>query len=353
MILPRVILIPGETSTTDPTNPIEPREPDQSTHKVIISEFMFEVGGEEVGLPQWIEVYNNSTVEVNLRGWKLQWRKVKPTPMEITLTLKENFVIPSQQCRLIVSDFDRHSGGGRLANKDVYSLLALHEEELVQDDVDFTSLMNRDGFSLKLLNTEETVIDHIGTLNNDDKVWKLPPCLIKGVRSSLIRRFDMEIPRTGIQRRGWIASNVVQRLTLGLYYGHRTDLGTPGYRQGKPLPVELSHFSARLVEDKIVINWTTESELNNAGFNIYRSTARTGNFRLINTKLIKGAGTTGEKSTYQFIDTTAKLNVSYYYRIEDIDFGGKRERLATRPVRGVFSPTNKVITRWSSLKSTK
>ncbi len=335
--------------TDDPENVVIP----ETTESVILTEFMFEVGGEEAGLPQWIELFNNSTDEVNLRGWKLQWRKVRPVPMEITLTLKEDFVIPSQQCRIVVSAFDRHSGGGRLANKDVYSLLALHGEEFVQDDVDVTSLMNRDGFSLKLMNTEGTLMDHIGTLNDDDTVWKLPPCLINDVRCSMIRRFDNGIPRTGTQRRGWIAANSVQRLTIGLYYGHRTDLGTPGYRRGRPLPVELSQFSARVVEDEIVINWTTESELNNAGFNIYRSTSRTGNFRLINSKLIKGAGTTGEKNIYQFIDTTAKPNVSYYYRIEDIDFRGKRTILATRPIRGVFSPTNKAITRWASLKSTK
>ena len=331
--------------TDDPENVVIP----ETTEAVIFTEFMFEVGG-EASLPIWIELFNNSTSEVNLRGWKLQWRKVEPVPVEITLTLKENFTIPSQQCRIIVSTFGRHSGGGRLANKDVYSLLASHAEELFQANVDSTSLMNRDGFSLKLMNTEGTLMDHIGTLNNDDEVWKLPPCFINAVRCSMIRRFDNGIPRTGTERRGWIAANVTQRLTRGLYYGHSTDLGTPGYRRGRPLPVELSQFSARHIEDEIVINWTTESELNNAGFNIYRSTSRTGNFRLINTKLIKGAGTTAEKSTYQFIDTTAKPNVSYYYRIEDIDFGGKRSILATRPIRGVFSPTNKAITRWASLK---
>ena len=333
--------------TDDPENVVIP----ETTEAVIFTEFMFETTGGEDSLPQWIELFNNSTSEVNLRGWKLQWRKVKPVPVEITLTVKENFTIPSQQCRIIVSTFGRHSGGGRLANKDVYSLLASHAEEFVQAAVDSTSLMNRDGFSLKLMNTEGTLMDHIGTLNTDDEVWKLPPCLINGVRCSMIRRFDNGIPRTGTVRRGWIAANVVQRLTRGLYYGHSTDLGTPGYRRGRPLPVELSQFSARHIEDEIVINWTTESELNNAGFNIYRSTSRTGNFRLINTKLIKGAGTTAEKSTYQLIDTTAKPNVSYYYRIEDIDFGGKRSILATRPIRGVFSPTNKAITRWASLKS--
>ncbi len=324
---------------------------EETTQSVIITEFMFETTGGADELPLWIELYNNSTAAVNLRGWQLQWEQMKPTPVELTITLKEDFTIPSQQCRLIVSTFDRHSGGSKLSNEDVYSLISLHAEELLQAEVDTTSLINHDGFSLKLQNTQGTLVDHIGTLNILGEVWKLPTCLIDNVRASLIRRFDKGIPRTGTKRNGWIAANVVKRLPVGLYYGHKTDLGTPGYRRGKPLPVELSEFSPRLVEGEIVINWTTESELNNAGFNIYRSTSRTRNFRRINTKLIKGAGTTGQKSTYQFIDTTVKPNVSYYYRIEEVDFAGKRAILATQKVKGFFSPNNKVITRWASIKS--
>ena len=324
---------------------------EETTQSIIITEFMFETTGGAEALPLWIELYNNSTAAVNLRGWKLQWEQMKPMPVELTLTLKEDFTIPRQQCRLIVSTFDRHSTGSKLGNEDVYSLLRLHAEEFVLSEVDVKTMINNDGFSLKLQNSQGTLVDHIGTINSEGEVWKLPPCLIDNVRASLIRRFDKGIARTGTKRNGWIAANVVKRLPVGLYYGHKTDLGTPGYRRGKPLPVELSEFSPRVVEGEIVINWTTESELNNAGFNIYRSTSRTRNFRRINTKLIAGAGTTGQKSTYQFIDTTAKQNVSYYYRIEDVDFAGKRAILATQQLRGLFSPNNKVITRWASIKS--
>ena len=324
---------------------------EETTQSIIITEFMFETTEGADALPLWIELYNNSTAAVNLRGWKLQWQQMKPTPVELTLTIKEDFTIPSLQCRLIVSTFDRHSGGSKLGDEDVYSLLRLHEEEFVQSEVEVTSLINNDGFSLKLQTSQGTLVDHIGTIDSEGEVWKLPTCLIDSVRASLIRRFDKGIPRTGTKRRGWIAANVVKRLPVGLYYGHKTDLGTPGYRRGQPLPVELSEFSPRLVEGEIVIDWTTESELNNAGFHIYRSTSRTRDFRRINTKLIAGAGTTGQKSTYQFIDTTAKPNVSYYYRIEDVDFAGNRAILATQQVRGLFSPNNKVITRWASIKS--
>ena len=348
-------IITDDTSTpTDPTEPTQPTDPtlsDQATHKVVFSEFMFESVGGENGLPQWIEVYNNSAKEINLRGWKLHWKRLYPLPFEVTTTFKEDFIIPVEQSRLIVTSLGRHSGGAKLSDDDVYQLHHLHAEEFAQNDIENRNrLITRDGFSLKLINPTDVLIDHIGTLTGDKQTWQLHECLIDGVRTSLIRRFDDRVPRSGTERRGWRRAFDAKRLVAGIYYGHQHDLGTPAYRRGKPLPVELSQFSARFVKDEVVINWTTESELNNAGFNVLRSTSRTKNFRIINTKLIQGAGTTGERRTYQFIDATAKPNVAYYYRIVDVDFSGTHRQLTTQRVQGVIAPTGKLITTWSTLK---
>ena len=332
---------------TDPRDPTEPTLSDQTTHTVVFSEFMFESAGGENGLPQWIEVYNNSTSEINLRGWKLHWKRLQPALLEVTTTFKEDFTIPVEQSRLIVTSLGRHSGGAKLSDDIVYyQLHLLHAEELAQNDIENRNrLITRDGFSLKLINPKDVLIDHIGTLKDDKQTWQLPECLVDGVRTSLIRRFDKDVPRSGTERRGWYRAFDAKRLAAGIYYGHQHDLGTPAYRRGKPLPVELSQFSARFVKDEVVINWTTESELNNAGFNVLRSTSQTKNFRPINTKLIKGAGTTGERRTYQFIDKTAKPNVAYYYRIEDIDLLSTREVLTTYQLRGIIAPNGKFITK--------
>ena len=339
------------TEQTDPTDPTDPTLSDKSTHTVVFSEFMFESVGGEDRLPQWIEVYNNSAKEINLNGWKLKLKRLQSVSFEVTTTFKEDFIIPVEQSRLIVTSLGRHSGGGKLSDDDVYQLNRLHAEELAQNDIENSNrLITRDGFSLKLINPKDVLIDHISTLTGDKQTWQLHECLIDGVRTSLIRRFDEGVPRSGTERGGWYRAFDAKRLVVGIYYGHSQDLGTPAYRRGKPLPVELSQFSARFVKDEVVINWTTESELNNAGFNVLRSTSRTKNFRPINTKLIKGAGTTGERNTYQFIDKTAKPNVAYYYRIEDIDLSGIREVLTTYQLRGVIAPTGKFITKWSTLK---
>ena len=341
------------TDPTEGTDETRQTPPDLSTHRVVLSEFMFESEGGENGLPQWIEVFNNKSSETNLRGWKLQWKRLQPSLLEVTTTFKEDFIIPAQQSRVIVTALGRHSGGGgvNLSDEAVYQLHVLHAEELLQDDIaNRNRLITRGGFSLKLLNRNDVVVDQIGTLNGDQQTWQLHESLIDGVRSSLIRRFDHSVPRSGLERRGWRSAYNTKRLVAGLYYGHQNDLGTPGYRRGKPLPINLSHFSVRFDKDRVVINWTTESELNNAGFNILRSTSPTKNFRPINPKLIQGAGTTGQRNEYQFIDKTAKSDVAYYYRLEDVDLSGTRAFLNTYRLRGVITPTGKRITNWGTLK---
>ena len=121
-------------------------------------------------------------------------------------------------------------------------------------------------------------------------------------------------------------------------------------RSSEPVPVTLSYFRAERTDAGVILKWTTESELDNAGFYIYRSATRDGMFKVVNPTLIQGAGTTSERNTYTWTDTTAKPNTVYYYRIEDISHAGVRKQLATVRMRGFVSATGKLTTRWADLK---
>ena len=118
----------------------------------------------------------------------------------------------------------------------------------------------------------------------------------------------------------------------------------------EPLPVTLSHFRAEHTDAGVILKWTTESELDNAGFYIYRSQTKDGTFKVINPSMIQGAGTTSERNEYTWTDTTAKPNIAYYYQIEDISHAGERKQLATVRMRGLVSARGKLTTRWADLK---
>ena len=117
-----------------------------------------------------------------------------------------------------------------------------------------------------------------------------------------------------------------------------------------PLPVSLSSFKASQTSGGVIVNWMTESELNNAGFNILRGLSKQAEFVKVNPRLIPGAGTTSERNTYSWTETTAKPNIVYYYRIEDVSYAGERQELATVRLRGLVSAGNKRLTLWGELK---
>lgn len=120
---------------------------------------------------------------------------------------------------------------------------------------------------------------------------------------------------------------------------------------GEPLPVTLSYFRAEMTDTGVVLRWITESELNNAGFYIYRSKTKDGEFKVVTPTLIQGAGTTSQRQTYEWKDTTAKPNVVYYYRVEDISHAGVRKQLSTVRLRGLISASGKMTLSWADLKN--
>ena len=76
------------------------------------------------------------------------------------------------------------------------------------------------------------------------------------------------------------------------------------------------------------LKWSTASEVDNFGYDIYRSTSEDGPFTRITKDPIPGAGTTDEPSSYVYIDDTNDPALGYYYYIESISMQGVRERFS-------------------------
>jgi hypothetical protein len=88
---------------------------------------------------------------------------------------------------------------------------------------------------------------------------------------------------------------------------------------GQKLVVTLASFSAIRYEGTVMLEWKTDMELDNAGFNIWRSETEAGEYTKINDSLLPAQGS---EYQYSFTDDTAVKGKTYYYKLEDIDLNG-------------------------------
>lgn len=381
-----------------------------NTAKVTISEIMYSTGPnpDRPIYPQWIELYNSSpTDSVNLRNWKLRFEMLDENgdPMDSLMNLEFNksrsvkSILP-QQTILIVAGRASQANSDAAARTDVFN-----ENRVFNVWRDYggankfgkntrNMFFNPKAFHIAVLDKDNKVVDAVGNLDGDARTsdtntWEFPAGITEDDRrTSIIRVYDDADGPGGAPGVARMAvntdeSNVMPIFGMGdgmkkgnndidakwawipavntgkafrvtikhTWYGSEDDYSTPNNRPGMILPVELSFFRPTLEDGKVTIRWTTESELDNAGFNILRSETRTGEFKQVNAELIAGNGTTGERNTYKWVDTTAKPDVVYYYQIEDVSFAGERQMLATTKLKGLISAENKLTTTWSELKN--
>jgi hypothetical protein len=99
-----------------------------------------------------------------------------------------------------------------------------------------------------------------------------------------------------------------------------------------PNAVELLSFDVVRKRLKAFLSWETASELNNVGFNIYRSGFVDGTLKKVNKELIP-AKEVGSLSgaQYQYLNTPLKPWKTYYYWLESVDLNG--ETSLTGPIK--------------------
>ena len=95
------------------------------------------------------------------------------------------------------------------------------------------------------------------------------------------------------------------------------------------LPVTLTAFSASGGENSIVLQWTTASEVDLIGFNLYRSREPVGGFERINPAVIPAQGTGPEINEYHFIDVDVSPGCCYYYRLSTFELDGSETFIGT------------------------
>lgn len=91
------------------------------------------------------------------------------------------------------------------------------------------------------------------------------------------------------------------------------------------LPVTLSYFAAEQVNNAVVLQWITQSEVDNLGFYVYRALEEGGIYRRITNDLIPGAGNSSTEQTYAFTDANVVSGGTYWYKLEEVAFDGSVE----------------------------
>ena len=113
--------------------------------------------------------------------------------------------------------------------------------------------------------------------------------------------------------------------------GSGTDVTFSGITTGDvSLPVQAIDFVVKADGGSVTLSWSTQSEINNAGFNILRTLSSeqgTLNYELdiasyTSNNALKGLGTSTTGRAYQFVDSKVKSGATYNYKIQSVNHNG-------------------------------
>ncbi len=87
------------------------------------------------------------------------------------------------------------------------------------------------------------------------------------------------------------------------------------------LPVRMAYFNCTINENNVTLQWQTEFEINNSGFDIEKATE---NNQWVKIGFIQGYGNKSTPSNYSFVDKGVQKG-NYSYRLKQVDYNGNYE----------------------------
>ena len=131
----------------------------------------------------------------------------------------------------------------------------------------------------------------------------------------------------------YILTNITgQTFTGSVPYTIAVGDDAANFQTNVPLPVEFISFTAtKQGADMAILNFSTAWEVNNAGFEVERST---NGISWNKVGFVPGNGNTSEVKNYAFATSLSNINSAVvYYRLKQVDFNGQFEYSATRTIR--------------------
>ncbi|MDZ7724708.1 MAG: GEVED domain-containing protein [candidate division KSB1 bacterium] len=90
-----------------------------------------------------------------------------------------------------------------------------------------------------------------------------------------------------------------------------------------PVAVSLASFDAQLDNNAVILTWTSENEVDHAGYTVSRSESKTGPFKALFSGLITEPDSKqGALKSYAYTDSQVRSDKTYYYRLNAVDLSG-------------------------------
>lgn len=275
---------------------------------IVINEIFTDAIGSDTG-NEWIEIYNNGVSAVNMTGWEIDC-DIAPYYTFPTFTLQSSaFVVIHLR-----SD-------GTDTQEDLYTSSAWSSSNMSNSSGQ-VALYNSDS------HTQANLIDYVewgatGQTHESQAInagqWPATPDFAPAVSEGRSIEYD----GSGNSGADWF------------------DQSNPTQGADNSLPVFLTSFSALIIKNAIAIRWTTASEVDNYGYYIYRKRSTEIDFKQISS-LIPGAGNSSFPRDYEYIDADVDIGKTYYYQLEDIDFGGNRTRHPAISIKYINDTDSKI-----------
>jgi hypothetical protein len=90
--------------------------------------------------------------------------------------------------------------------------------------------------------------------------------------------------------------------------------------QCTPTAVTLASFDAAPSRGTVALNWETATEVDTAGFNLYRARSESGAWTKVNDKLIAATGELGSGASYSYVDKPGYG--AFLYKLEEVNYAG-------------------------------
>jgi hypothetical protein len=252
----------------------------------------------------YIVLYNPTTSSINLSSWSVQYAKFNGSTWEVT---NLNGSIPPN------GYYSIQEGGG------VWGVLPLPFTSSAYGLID----IDKNKGKVALVNTQTplavsnpvgnpNVIDFIGYGQGTNAYEGVGPGQQLGLTSSLRRKDNNGNITYGTNGNGWDTDN-----NAGDTYMEIDIVTNP------PLPVELSSFSAIIVNNRVKLKWRTETEVSNYGFEILRTHTSTplSVMKWDVVGFVAGNGNSNSPKEYSFFDGSVTSG-KYSYRLKQLDTDG-------------------------------